>query len=177
MKIPVLCVWASAWKSKLLSNGIVLQHIGLIQYTCIRMLSYPEIILGLRPANERGRNKVMPSLISANLESALLTTCTSIGIPIMKIKWSHLCNGNFYTGKASLYWIRPQLSKIRAHVRRWFFTMALVTNSVKLLDNSLGPSDATWRQRSGSTLAQVMACCLTAPSHYLNQSWLIISKV
>ena len=34
--------------------------------------------------------------------------------------------------------------------------------------NSLGPSDAIWRQRSGSTLVHVMACCLTAPSHYLN---------
>ena len=43
--------------------------------------------------------------------------------------------------------------------------------------NSLWFSDAIWRQRSGSTLAQVMACCLTAPSHYLNQFWLIISKV
>ena len=42
---------------------------------------------------------------------------------------------------------------------------------------SLWPSDAIWRQRSGSTLAQVMACCLTAPSHYLNQCWLIISKI
>ena len=31
--------------------------------------------------------------------------------------------------------------------------------------------------KSGSTLAQVMACCLTAPSHYLNQCWLIISEV
>ena len=31
--------------------------------------------------------------------------------------------------------------------------------------------------RSGSTLTQVMACCLTAPSHYLNQCRLIISKV
>ena len=30
---------------------------------------------------------------------------------------------------------------------------------------------------SVSTLAQVMACCLTAPSHYLNQCWLIIRKV
>ena len=39
--------------------------------------------------------------------------------------------------------------------------------------NSLGPSDAIRQQRSGSTLAQVMACCLTAPSHYLNQCWLI----
>ena len=36
-------------------------------------------------------------------------------------------------------------------------------------------SDAIWRQRSGSTLAQVMACCLTAPSQYLNQYWLIIT--
>ena len=43
--------------------------------------------------------------------------------------------------------------------------------------NSFKPSDAIWRQRTGSTLAQVMACCLTAPSHYLNQCWLIISKV
>ena len=39
--------------------------------------------------------------------------------------------------------------------------------------NSMCPSDAIWRHRSGSTLAQVMACCLTAPSHYLNQCWLI----
>ena len=32
-----------------------------------------------------------------------------------------------------------------------------------------------WRHHGpGSTLAQVMAWCLTAPSHYLNQSWLII---
>ena len=29
----------------------------------------------------------------------------------------------------------------------------------------------------GSTLAQVMACCLMAPSHYLNQCWLTISEV
>ena len=43
--------------------------------------------------------------------------------------------------------------------------------------NSLRPSDAIWQHRSGSTSAQVMACCLTAPSHYLNQCWLIISKV
>ena len=41
--------------------------------------------------------------------------------------------------------------------------------------NSLRPSDAIWRQGSMSTLVQVMACCLTAPSHYLPQCWLIIS--
>ena len=34
--------------------------------------------------------------------------------------------------------------------------------------HSLWAGDDIWRQRSGSTLAQVMACCLTAPCHYLN---------
>ena len=43
--------------------------------------------------------------------------------------------------------------------------------------NPLRPSDATWRHRSGLTLAQVMACCLTAPSHHLNQCWHIINNV
>ena len=39
---------------------------------------------------------------------------------------------------------------------------------------------AWWRhmatKRSGSTLALVMACCLTAPSRHLNQCWQIISE-
>ena len=56
--------------------------------------------------------------------------------------------------------------------------MPLITSSSELEGcpyiNSLWPSDAIWRQRFRSTLAQVMACCLTAPSHYLNQCWLII---
>ena len=33
-----------------------------------------------------------------------------------------------------------------------------------------------WQHRSGSTLAQVMACCLAAPNHFLNQCWLIIKS-
>ena len=37
--------------------------------------------------------------------------------------------------------------------------------------------DVIWWQRTGSTLAQVMGCCQTALSHYLNQCWLIISEV
>ena len=38
--------------------------------------------------------------------------------------------------------------------------------------NSLWPSNTIRRQGTESTLAQVMACCLTAPSLYLNQYWL-----
>ena len=44
------------------------------------------------------------------------------------------------------------------------------------MNNSLWLSDTIRRQGAEWTLAQVMACCLTAPSHYLYQSWLIISK-
>ena len=43
--------------------------------------------------------------------------------------------------------------------------------------NSLWPSDAIGWHTTGSTLIQVMACCLMAPSHYLNQCWFIISQV
>ena len=43
--------------------------------------------------------------------------------------------------------------------------------------NSLWPSDIMWQHTSVSTLTQVMACCLAAPSHYLNQCWCIISEV
>ena len=43
--------------------------------------------------------------------------------------------------------------------------------------NSVRPSDAIWWHRARSTLAQAMACCLMAPSDYLNQCLLIISEV
>ena len=56
-------------------------------------------------------------------------------------------------------------------------SITFVKGHAKQYLNSLGPSDAIWRWRSWSTLVQVMAYCLTAPSHYLNQCWLIISKV
>ena len=40
------------------------------------------------------------------------------------------------------------------------------------LINSLWPSEAIWPHKTWSTLVQVLACCLTAPSHYLIQCWL-----
>ena len=48
------------------------------------------------------------------------------------------------------------------------------TGSDLALINSLRPGDALWQYSSGSTLAQVMACCLMAPNHCLNHvdlSW------
>ena len=63
----------------------------------------------------------------------------------------------------------------------WVLTNHIETRRIDTLLccmlNSLWPRDVVWRQGSRSTLAQVMACCLTAPSHYLNQCWLMISEV
>ena len=50
--------------------------------------------------------------------------------------------------------------------------------SVKMwLINTMCPSDTIWWNITGSTLAQVMDCCLTAPSHYPNPCWLLISEI
>ena len=43
--------------------------------------------------------------------------------------------------------------------------------------NSMFPGVVIWWHRSGSTLARVMACCLTAPSHYLNQCCITLIEI
>ena len=43
--------------------------------------------------------------------------------------------------------------------------------------NPLGPRDAIWQQIFWITPVQVIAWCLMAPSHYLNQYWLTINEV
>ena len=71
-----------------------------------------------------------------------------------------------------------QLSHQRTH-KIWgkkYQAMLLLFCAGLIVFNSLWPSDAIWWHRSGSALAQVMACCLAAPSHYLNQCWLIINE-
>ena len=45
----------------------------------------------------------------------------------------------------------------------------------KVSFNSSPPSSAYMRQETGSALVQVMACRLTAPSHYLSQYWLVVN--
>ena len=52
---------------------------------------------------------------------------------------------------------------------KWRNSDLSVRTCNKTLFNSLCPCDVIWWHRSGSTLAQVTACCLTAPSRYLNQ--------
>ena len=57
--------------------------------------------------------------------------------------------------------------KINSWVLNWWPQLMCI--------NSSPPSPAYMRQETGSALVQVMACRLTAPSHYLNQYWLIVN--
>ena len=68
------------------------------------------------------------------------------------------------------YWL--QQFKPKRNIFLWRTLVPVLFN--KLQGFALWPSDAIWRHRSWSTLAWAMACCLTAPSHYLNQCWLIV---
>ena len=69
-----------------------------------------------------------------------------------------------------------QLGHDDAYIRQWTMSSAGRRQAIIWI-NSTWPSDAIWWHRTRSTLAQVMACCLTAPSNYLNQFWLISSEV
>ena len=78
-------------------------------------------------------------------------------------------NGAYLVRAISLSYIGPKLNSYRKSLKHQWPCMLVLA-----LPFFLWPCDAIWRHRSGSTLAQVMACCLTAPSHYLYQCWLFI---
>ena len=71
-------------------------------------------------------------------------------------------------------WCRQAASHYLSHF--WPRSVLLYDIPSSQWVNSLWPSDTIWQQRSGSTMAQVMACCLTALSHYLNQFRLIMNE-
>ena len=68
------------------------------------------------------------------------------------------------------HWCNLKVDK-STHFSKCIYQRILKSN------NPLWPSDAIWHWISWSTLVQVMACCLTTPSHYLNQCWLTINKI
>ena len=78
---------------------------------------------------------------------------------------------------------------LTAPYHSWWHTLHLLNTWLKMADetsrwyhstlwiNSLWPSDSIKWQRIKSILPHAMACCLAAPSHYLNQCCLITNKV
>ena len=76
---------------------------------------------------------------------------------------------------ASIFWITLFCFLIYTFTR--MVVLITTCSSIYILVNSWWPSDSIWWQRSGPTLAQVMVCCLKAPSHCLNQCWLVRNVV
>ena len=93
-------------------------------------------------------------------------------ISFWNLSWIWLSNMQVYSKYLPISWDENNdFSRHNLHgcfQRKGIFT--LVTHGQI---NSLWPGDAIWQHTSGSTLAQIMACCLMASSHYLNQCWLI----
>ena len=91
----------------------------------------------------------------------------------LKLDFQKVCQ---HTWEAPYFCNLLNISASTCDMKVWYFLILILWLHVDMI-NTLRPSDAIWRQWSWTTLAQVMACCLTAPSHYLNQCWLIIRGV
>ena len=96
-------------------------------------------------------------------------------------RWSHKTET---TGKAWVltehrsYWWRGSYIWISFIYIYWSYReQFLKMNGILKKIYSLWPSDTIWQHRTRSAWAQVMACCLIAPSHYLDQCWLNINEV
>ena len=98
----------------------------------------------------------------------------SLWSSLLNIYWSSVIRSYADFFIVNCYQLPKLDHDIRCYTRECYMVLTL---HVAISLNSLGPSDAIWHWISWSTLVQVMACCLTAPSHYMNQCWLIISKV
>ena len=70
----------------------------------------------------------------------------------------------------------PNPNKVKYWVPLWVQNLTYVLTMQHLI-NSLWHSDAIWQHRTGTVLVQVMVWCQMIPSHYLNQSWLLINEV
>ena len=67
-----------------------------------------------------------------------------------------------------VYFYKSSISYIHMHIHLMLF---------RLCKRAITSVEFTHCGLVTSTLVQVMACCLMATSHYLNQCWLIISEV
>ena len=92
---------------------------------------------------------------------------------------AHCVNGAWWQHRAantetkmSSFWKMKTFSLLAAQE-----VVILTTSSAASDESFIKMKTSPFQCRSGSTLAQVMACRLTAPSHYLNQYWLVINEV
>ena len=91
------------------------------------------------------------------------------------IIWDGRPHGRRHTGWQKTHW-----HTLSYRVVQHLFHIAsceIPENTTTATIDLLWLSNTIWRHRFGSRLAQEMACCLRALSHFLNQCWLIIIVV
>ena len=97
-----------------------------------------------------------------------------LALPSYMHLWYQLCRLNAYmssTGVSSdilVLKIGRKLMKIERKFKHLYMYTEI---------KSAPHCHAIWHHRTWSTLVQIMACCPTAPSHYLNQCWQFIIDV
>ena len=109
--------------------------------------------------------------------------CTSLALCEGIHSWlvdSLTKNNNEFWYFLGLCHIPVMVYAMSCYVLDWGVTGPLFNSSwlnVTICDIGLVRNTCLICSSSWSSLAQVMACCLMAPSHYLNQCWLLINKV
>ena len=92
------------------------------------------------------------------------------------ITWSNadLVHWRIYAALGEMSQCLSSSHLILSHHIKWWSFVVLLDGQISVNNESIHFIHTIWWHRTGSTLAQVMACCLMAPSHYPNQCWLII---
>ena len=142
------------------------------------------IILGMGSANERWRYIVTSSLVGwAHTQN----DAVKLGAIVWWTVIAHSCLTSSAV-EVRTWFCNYSPQKMMHRITVWhllhlqhydivlsgtFSSMCAVTCPMPLTQincyvNSLWPNDAKWWHETWSILAQMMACCLMAPSHYLN---------
>ena len=99
---------------------------------------------------------------SQTTHGSIVVECLTEAKPF--ITWSYVDLDLWLHSVARLQWV-----KTIAHLSMGCLAVVISTSD----SNSLWRNDAIWQHTSGSTLAQVMASCLTPPSYHLSQFSLV----
>ena len=107
----------------------------------------------LRPLN----NKSTITRMCAMESLQNLAHATTALMSLLVLLWAYGVRGGRLLWNFELWYSNPYWNAILLYI--WVRSLSMAAQGL----NSLRPSDAIWRHRSVSTLAQVMACCLTKP--------------
>ena len=151
-------------------NGAIFSRLQLVKHT---YLSLTMFIFGCR-CTVLSHSKCCTPIRQTHLSrdgTVLLCVCDDASIWRWdRMRWT--AGGGGGVNERVRGWMEGRMDGANVETH---FVLELQLYAKSLYCNS--SSDAIWRHWSDSTLGQVMAWCLMAPSHYLNQCWLISKKV